>query len=229
MRRLRASLIRVSRASRSASALARAWASAARRCSTASNLGTRLFLSGSCRRLGSGIALGLSGKSRARFVQTAPCILGVGGKRLLALDVGGDLGESARNLFAIASELLLLLGQPFVLDAQPLQGGGPFGFVLAPLGQHRGSVRLPARGIRSMLRRLCHPAGGILRLARHLFDTGARRHPADEEQRCFRLADSLRETPVALGMARLALEIAQLRLQGADHVLKALQILSPPP
>ena len=136
------------------------------------DLGTRLFLSGSCRRLGIGIALGLSGKSRARFVQTAPCILGVDSQRLLALDVGGDLGESARNLLAIASELLLLLGQPFVLDAQPLQGGGPFGFVLAPLGQHRGIIRLPARGIGGGLGRLCHPAGGILRLARHLLDTG---------------------------------------------------------
>ena len=98
------------------------------------DLGPRFFSRRAGRSLGRGIALGRAGEPVSDLVDARLRRFRILGERLFALDIGSDLDSLARVLLAGARKALLLLGQPLMLDTQPMQGSRPLGLLLTPLG-----------------------------------------------------------------------------------------------
>ena len=126
------------------------------------NLGARLFSCGARRRLGCRIALGRAGKPLSDLVDALLRRIGLLGKRFFTFDVRGCLGAPARILLAGVGDALLLLGQPLMLDAEPMQGSGALGLPLAARRQNRLGVCLAARGLGGRVCRFGNPAVSII-------------------------------------------------------------------
>ena len=143
----------------------------------------------------------------------------------LALDVGVELGDTLLELGLAGAHARRLLLELAASDGEPLQGrrGGSLG--VAQFGQALGGDRLVLGGLHLLGGALADQRGGDrerrLRLA--LLLLGLR--PADVQQGRLGLADVGRQVLEAGRLAGLPLQILDLALQLADHVVQPLEVL----
>jgi hypothetical protein len=150
---------------------------------------------------------------------------GVGGKRLLALQVLRQLHDAPLQVLPAGGDARLLLVELAAGEGEALERGGGLRLGLAQRRQFMGGDGLEPR-------RLGLDAGGLgavahARLDRALGLGQRRRHlaPAQPQKRRLALADLGGEALVAHGLARLALEALHLGAELDDHVLDPGEVL----
>ena len=108
---------------------------------------------------------------------------------------------------------------------EPLQGGAGAGGSIAKVGEGGSGGRLLLPGMGLGCRALVGDGGGFAERGLGLVERLGRRQPAEVEDRRLGLADLAGEIAVADGLTRLALQRLELRLDLADHVVEAGEVL----
>ena len=177
-------------------------------------------------RLGTCVFLTLGGRfDAAHFVgQSFKGGVGIGDESGFPCLVGCGLFDPVPAIGALFPDPLFLRFQVVAGEVETLQFGRRLGLCLAPFRQLRGMFGLDR----------CGGAGGAgqgrdhgLRFREFLlgrFQGFLVRGPAQEKQRRLGLADVFRKISVAGCLADLLLQVCQLRIQGHQDVIQALEI-----
>ena len=194
------------------------------------------FLRGGERRVGRGVAafdVGEPQGARLRFglerlllgVEARERRLGVGGKRALALEVGGELFEPPVELDDALLGASLLAFERVARDNEALQRGGGLGLRLAQGRQAGGDLRLARGRLRLLAGARGDDAHGAVPQPLGLGDFRLGRAPAQMQQQRFVAAHLAGNVAVAHRLPRLGLERGDLRGELSDDVLDAQQVL----
>ena len=194
------------------------------------------FLRGGERRVGRGVAafdVGEPQGARLRFglerlllgVEARERRLGVGGKRALALEVGGELFEPPVELDDALLGASLLALERVARDNEALQRGGGLGLGLAQGRQAGGDLRLARGRLRLLAGARGDDAHGAVPQPLGLGDFRLGRAPAQMQQQRFVAAHLAGNVAVAHRLPRLGLERGDLRGELSDDVLDAQQVL----
>ena len=146
---------------------------------------------------------------------------GVAGERLLALDVGGDLGEPG---FAVAADLLDagLLGVEAVAgERQTVEPRRGFGFRLPQIGHRRGGVGLRRRGGGGLAREFCDRFLSFAERRLGGLPCRARRPPFEMQLDRLGPADMIADVAVARRPSGLTPQPLELVLEGDQDVVQA--------
>ncbi len=194
------------------------------------------FLRGGERRVGRGDApvdVGEPQGARLRFGlerlllggEAAERRLGVGGKRALALEVGGELFEPPVELADALLGARLLALERVARDNEALQRRGGLGLRLAQGRQAGGDLRLARGRLRLLAGARGDDAHGAVPRPLGLGDLGLRRDPAQMEQQRFVAAHLAGNVAVAHRLPRLGLQRVDLGGELADDVLDAREVV----
>ena len=175
------------------------------------------FLRGGERRVGRGVAafdVGEPQGARLRFglerlllgVEARERRLGVGGKRALALEIGGELFEPPVELDDALLGASLLAFERVARDNEALQRGGGLGLRLAQGRQAGGDLRLARGRLRLLAGARGDDAHGAVPQPLGLGDFRLGRAPAQMQQQRFVAAHLAGNVAVAHRLPRLGLE-----------------------
>ncbi len=144
---------------------------------------------------------------------------------LFAGDVVAELGEAAVEVGEAFADARLLGVQRLAGMDEPLQRGAGARGGIAKVGEGGGGGRLLLPGMGLSRGALFGNRGGFAERGLGFAERLGRRQPAEVEHRRLGLADLAGEVAVADGLARLALQRLELRLDLADHVVEAGEVL----
>src|SRR5581483_10866369 len=159
----------------------------------------------------------LGGKPRDRRFR-------VGGERLLAFDIGGELLEAKLEFGDAVLGALLLAVELLLRKVEPVQRGACARFRFPQVRQSRGGIRLPLAGFRLLARALGDGAHTQILSVLGFGNLLVRGYPAKMVERRFLLAHLRRHRAIADRLLGLLLQRVDLAGQLPDYVFEPQQV-----